>query len=96
MFSMLMVLVMHLSLKLNKAPESAAKDDPTGPSVALVGTRLYFTGWIDILRRVSEGSLLIGSVKQEIEYLLSGYGNKQEIQHSVVRKQEQPAFRFSI
>ena len=27
----------------------------------------------------SEGSLLIRSVKQEIEYPLSGYGNKQEI-----------------
>ena len=55
---MLMVLMMRLSLKLNKVPASAAKDDPTAPSAALVGTprpRLYFTGWIDIQRRVFGG-----------------------------------------
>jgi len=52
---MLMVLVMRLLLKLNNAPASAAKDDPTGPSVALAGMPrpiLYFAGWIDIQRRV--------------------------------------------
>ena len=58
-FSMLMVLKKHLSLKLNKAPALAVKDDPTAPSVALVGTprpRLCFTGWwIDIQRRVFGG-----------------------------------------
>jgi hypothetical protein len=55
---MLMVLMMRLSLKFNEAPASAAKDDPTALSVALVGTprpRLYFTGWIDIQRRVFGG-----------------------------------------
>jgi hypothetical protein len=48
------VFVMHLLLKLNKAPASAANDDPTGPSVELAGIRpiLYFTGWIDIRGRV--------------------------------------------
>ena len=49
---MLMVLVMRLLLlKLNNAPASVAKDDPTRPSVALAGIPrpiLYFTGWIDI------------------------------------------------
>ena len=80
---MLMVLMMRLSLKLNKAPASAAKDDPTAQSVVLAETprpRLYFTGWVDIQNAFSEGSLLIGKVKQEIRYFLSGYGNKQEVQ----------------
>jgi hypothetical protein len=83
---MLMVLKMRLLLKLNKEPGSAAKDDPTALSVALVGIsrpRLYFTGWIDIQRRVfGLGGIAfkIRTVKQEIEYFLSGYGNKQEIQ----------------
>ena len=83
---MLMVLKMRLSLKLNKEPASAAKDDPIALSVALVGTprpRLYFTGCIDIQRRVfGFGGIAfkIRTVKQEIEYFLSGYGYKQEIQ----------------
>jgi hypothetical protein len=68
---MLIVLMMRLSLKLNEEPASAAKDDPTAPSVMLVGNprpRLYFKGWIDIQRRVFEGIAFNQTVKQEIEY----------------------------
>jgi hypothetical protein len=65
---MLIVFVMHLLLKLNNGPASAANDDPTGPLVELTFKDACSEKWP-----------LIGNVNQEIGCFLSGCGNKQEI-----------------
>lgn len=52
---LIVLLIMRLLLKLNNAPASAAKGDPTRPNVVLASIPrpiLYLTGWIDIQSRV--------------------------------------------